>query len=404
MKKLLCALFLLLFLVCSGCGFSSAPGQSNSEKRKEAAPPAAEIRAVWLSYFELTQPQGTTEEDFRARYEEVFARIAALGLNTVFVHVRPFADAVYPSKLFPWSAILTGTQGADPGYDPLGILLELGKTHGLALHAWINPFRASKNSALAALAADHPILAHINAKDGWVREIDGRYYWNPALPEVHAIIYAGVREVLERYPALAGIHIDDYFYPSQAPEIDRAQYDAYAQSGGALALGDWRRALMSEFVAGLYRTVKRTRPEAILSVSPSSNIKKDFDSMFADVERWLGEPGFADWMIPQVYFGFAHESHPFRETAEEWAALKRSGAVRLLFGLAAYKTGAEDAYAGSGYAEWREHSDILARQLRHIRTLEGYSGFALYSYQGVLGDGLSPIALKEKENLQKLVV
>ena len=37
-----------------------------------------------------------------------------LGLNTIIVQVRPFGDAIYPSKYFPWSHLLTGTQGQAP--------------------------------------------------------------------------------------------------------------------------------------------------------------------------------------------------------------------------------------------------------------------------------------------------
>ncbi len=66
---------------------------------------------------------------------------AALGLNTVLAQVRPFGDALYPSRLYPWSHLCTGTQGQDPGFDPLDILITEAHVRGLSLEAWVNPYR-----------------------------------------------------------------------------------------------------------------------------------------------------------------------------------------------------------------------------------------------------------------------
>ena len=60
---------------------------------------------------------------------------AGLGLNTVLAHVRPFGDALYKSQLFPWSHLCTGTQGQDPGFDPLDILLQEAHSRGLSVDA-----------------------------------------------------------------------------------------------------------------------------------------------------------------------------------------------------------------------------------------------------------------------------
>jgi uncharacterized lipoprotein YddW (UPF0748 family) len=36
------------------------------------------------------------------------------GFNAIFLQVRPASDALYPSKYYPWSKYLTGTQGLAP--------------------------------------------------------------------------------------------------------------------------------------------------------------------------------------------------------------------------------------------------------------------------------------------------
>ena len=407
MKRIIILLIALSLL--AGCTASPAP-PATTETQTAAAPRVtpgqpAEIRAVWLSYFDLMLPAGgISEQAYREKYDALFGEFAAFGLNTLFVHVRPFTDALYPSAIYPWSEILTGAQGKDPGYDPLGILCALAEKHGLGLHAWINPFRVTPDHRdLSKLDRGNPALAHIAADDGWVRQVNGRYYWNPALPETHALIYGGARELLENYP-LAGIHIDDYFYPTTEPSFDQAQYEAYRQLGGALPLDGWRRELVSQFVAGLYRAVHRARSGAVLSVSPSANLAKNFGECYADAARWAREPGFADWMGPQLYFGFEHAKLPFEATARAWAELPRHGGLRLVLGLAAYKTGQDDEFAGeAGRGEWLSHDDILARQTALARHLEGVGGFALYSSAGLFGPSLTDIARKEKYNLQELI-
>ena len=410
MKKIF--FLLLIITLLAGCTPSPAPPANTATPTisTTTAPQAclgpAEIKALWLSYFDLMLSDGgISEEKYRGIYGVLFDEVAQCGFNTLFVHVRPFTDAIYPSAIYPWSEILTGAQGKGPGYDPLQILCELAGTRGLQIHAWLNPFRITPDHRdLSKLAKNNPALPHIEADDGWVRQANGRYYWNPARPETHALVYDGVRELLENYP-LAGIHIDDYFYPTTDPAFDAVQYDAYCRQGGALPLDDWRRELVSQFVAGLYRAVKRTKPDAILSVSPTANLAKNHDEYYADAARWMREPGFADWMVPQLYYGFQHAKLPFEATARAWADLPKHGGLRLVFGLAAYKAGQDDELAGeAARGEWQSHSDILARQTVFARGLEGTGGVALYSCAGLFGPGLTEIAQKEKANLQKLLI
>jgi len=410
MKRIIISILSLLLLLAA-CTRSPAPPPTTTEPpTTTTAPPVeidqpTEILAVWLSYFDLTLPAGgISEQAYTEKYGALFAEFAAFGLNTLFVHVRPFTDAAYPSVIYPWSEILTGTQGKDPGYDPLGILCGLAEKHGLGLHAWLNPFRITPDHRdISKLDKGNPALPHIESGGGQVRQVNGRYYWNPAVPETHALVYEGVRELLENYP-LAGIHIDDYFYPTTEASFDQAQYEAYRRQGGALPLGDWRRELVSQFVRGLYRIVHSARPGAILSVSPSANMERNFNECYADTARWMREPGFADWMVPQVYYGFEHAKLPFEATARAWADLPRHGGQRLVFGLAAYKIGQDDEYAGAAArGEWQSRGDILARQARLSLELEGCGGFAIFSCTGLFSALLTEIAQKEKQNLQYLI-
>jgi arginyl-tRNA synthetase len=65
------------------------------------------------------------------------------------LQVRPQGDAIYPSRINPWSEYLTGKQGARPAwgdFDPLKWMIMMTHGAGLEFHAWFNPFRLSSIS------------------------------------------------------------------------------------------------------------------------------------------------------------------------------------------------------------------------------------------------------------------
>ena len=156
-------IFALLTAAClavslAACGGTPAASQSGSQSQtgspiandtgdeaEKPAQPGREYRAMWVSYLEWQQFDFSSAEAFRAGAEEMMANCADLGLNTVIAQVRPFADALYPSQYFPWSHLCTGTQGQDPGFDPLAILIETAHAQGLELEAWLNPYRVQLN-------------------------------------------------------------------------------------------------------------------------------------------------------------------------------------------------------------------------------------------------------------------
>ena len=166
------------------------------------------------------------------------------------MHVRPFSDALYPSELYPWSHILTGTQGQDPGFDPLKFMVEYTHSLGMEFHAWINPLRVQTTETpgqlsgpIADLKADAPY---------YFMEWQGALYLDPAYPYVRTLIAKGAAEIAEKYP-VDGIHFDDYFYPSQDGSLDAEAYQLHVETvSEPLELQDWRRANINAMVAEVY--------------------------------------------------------------------------------------------------------------------------------------------------------
>lgn len=364
---------------------TAAPKPASPKTTAGTTKPAetqTELRGIWISCYDYISAAGKTRSEYKAETDKMFKSIADCGFNTAFVHMRAFSDAFYESDIYPYSSFVAGTEGASLPFDPFKVVLESAKKYGISVHGWINPFRVSTKNDPSLLSASNPAKKILDGgnSEGEVCILKNGIYYNPACVSNHKLILDGVREILGKYD-IDGIHIDDYFYPSTDKSIDSKQYSQYKASGGALSLAEWRRASVNSFVSSLYSTVKATNSNLTVSISPAAQIEKNKNELYADCALWLSSKGYADIIIPQIYFGFEHETLDFQSLLAEWAALPRNPQIKLVCGLAAYKCGKNDAYAGTGSAEWQENTDILARQLKCIRKNKNYSGFVVFSYK-----------------------
>jgi uncharacterized lipoprotein YddW (UPF0748 family) len=131
-------------------------------------------------------------------------------------------------------------------------------------------------------------------------------------------------------------------------------------------------------VKALYDTVKANNESLVFGISPQGNIDADYSTQYANVRLWGGEKGWCDYIVPQIYFGFQNENSPFIPTLEEWVDLVGDSGVALIIGLAAYKLGREDKWAGAAAElEWINDPDIIKKQIEAVQ-ISGADGYALY--------------------------
>lgn len=338
--------------------------------------------AVWLSYLELKMPEpGMEREQYAGYIDSLLENAGKLGIRNVLVHAVSFSDAIYPSEIYPSSNLFAEKRGDKLPFDALSVVIERAERLGMRVHAWINPYRIQSVFDIDGLCESETAYRLYQSGSGDViRAGDGLYY-NPASERTVRLVTDAVRELLSGYE-LSGIHIDDYFYPETETGFDKKQYEAYQADGGELTLDDWRRENVNTLVRSLYAAVKDFGEDKIFSVSPSGDIEKNRTVHYADVRLWLKEDGYCDVLIPQLYYGFDNESQPFEKCLDEWITAA-CGNTRLYVGLAVYKIGKTDEYAGeSGKNEWINNCDIIAGQVK-TAIGRGADGFCLYSIKFV---------------------
>ncbi|HET9382469.1 MAG TPA: family 10 glycosylhydrolase [Streptomyces sp.] len=336
-----------------------------------------DLRGVWLATVanrDWPSRPGLTAAEQRAELAAHLDTAVRRRLNTVIFQVRPTADALWPSPYEPWSQVLTGTQGASPGWDPLGTAVEEAHARGLELHAWFNPYRIANHTDPARLVATHPARRHPD----WVVTYGGKLYYNPGLPEVRAFVQDAMLDAVRRYPVDA-VHFDDYFYPYPVAGQRFDDDAAFAAHGGAFPdRAAWRRDNIDRLVREMAARIKRVRPTTRFGISPFGvwrNAATDplgsdtragvqtYDDLYADTRRWVRE-NWIDYVCPQLYWNIGFAAADYAKLLPWWADVARGTGTSLYVGEALYKAG-DPAQP----AAWQDPAELS----RHLTFAEGYA-------------------------------
>ena len=259
------------------------------------------------------------------------------GIDTVMFQARTEGDALYESKINPWSKVLTGTQGKDPGYDPLEFVIEEAHKRGMKVHVWLNPYRGTTSGTdINALSTNH----QLRKNPSWKLEHDGRLYFNPELPEVKQHIVDTVAEIVSNYN-IDGIHFDDYFYPSKYP-LTNGDRDG--------AEGNARRNHITEMIKQVKSKIKSIKPSVEFGVSPSGIWKnkssdtlgsdtkgnESYYSDFADTRMWV-KNNLVDYIVPQLYWEIGNTYADYETLVKWWSDVAKGTNVDLYIGQGIYK-------------------------------------------------------------------
>ncbi len=351
-------------------------------------PPKREFRAAWVatvSNIDWPSKQGLATEAQKGEIIQQLDFLRSIGCNAVILQVRPVADAFYQSPYEPWSRFLTGKAGRapEPYYDPLRFWTEEAHKRHMELHAWFNPFRALTDSKKNPNPYDH--VTH--TRPDWIIHYGGKSYLDPGNPDARKYSLRVIADCARRYD-IDAVHIDDYFYPYKVPGREFGDGDSYARFNPSnLSRADWRRENVNAFVKAMHDSVKTSKPWVKIGISPfgvwRSRAKDslrgsdtrpttttNYDDLYADVLLWL-EKGWADYVMPQLYWEHGHRSAPFEVLLPWWNQWKYG--KHVYYGLGVYRM-----TEGNSPYMWHSPGEILS-QIRDIRALQTASGYAFYS-------------------------
>ncbi|MBR5455546.1 MAG: family 10 glycosylhydrolase [Bacteroidaceae bacterium] len=315
-------IFLLAFILLFGACSSKKQVTGGHSSLEEC--PKREFRGAWIQAVN-GQFSGMGEERMKEYLVEMLDNLQKVNVNAIMFQVRVEGDALYESRLEPWSRFITGVQGKSPGWDPLAFMVEECHKRNMELHAWINPYRA-RTKGTKYVAPNHQ---SVKCPANFI-EYEGQLYFNPSLQANRDHICGIVRDILNRYD-VDGLHIDDYFYPYPAKGKEFADGRWFRESG----MDDkaaWRRDNVNHLIYQLHRTVREVKPWVKFGVSPFGIYRNErtweygsktkglqcYDDLNADVLKWIDE-GWVDYCIPQVYWEIGHPAADYAELVRWWA-------------------------------------------------------------------------------------
>lgn len=290
--------------------------------------PKREFRATWIQAVN-GQFKGMPTEKMKATLIGQLNSLQGAGINAIIFQVRPEADALYASKIEPWSRYLTGVQGRapQPYWDPMEFMIDECHKRGMEFHAWINPYRV-KTSLANQLAPQHIYNRHPE----WFLTYGNQLFFDPALPQSRDYICQVVSDIVSRYDVDA-IHMDDYFYPYPTKGVEFPDSASFARYGrGFDNIGDWRRSNVNLLIRKIHETIRGLKPWVKFGVSPFGIYRnqssdplgsrtrglQNYDDLYADVLLWARE-GWIDYNIPQIYWQIGHPVADYAELVDWWA-------------------------------------------------------------------------------------
>ena len=286
-----------------------------------------EMRGAWIQCVNgQFQGIGTAKMQQTLTYQ--LDELQRDGVNVIIFQVRPECDALYESKLEPWSRFLTGQQGKAPSpyWDPLKWMIEECHKRGMELHAWINPYRA-KTKGTKMLASNHiSVRKPMNCF-----AYDELFILNPGIAENRDYICEVAKDIVTRYD-VDGIHMDDYFYPypvkGEGIPDDELFYD---NSNGLKNQNDWRRYNVNLFIEQFYKTVHAAKSWVKVGISPfgiyrnkrnseigsNTNGLQNYDDLYADILLWVNN-GWLDYCVPQIYWEIGNKAADYDTLIHWW--------------------------------------------------------------------------------------
>lgn len=377
-----------------------------------------EHRGVWFSTVANIdlKPTDNTKNGVKEalnNIKDVIKTCKKYHLNTIVLQVRPTNDALYKSKLNPWSRFLNTKkeEGLDPGYDFLQCFINEAKKAKIDIHAWMNPYRVTNTD-----------VSLIGGKDAYIASLDDENFakkrpdlvletklhhliLDPASVEVQDFIKDTVLEIANNYDVTA-FHIDDYFYPYD-PIIDDKEEEKHQAIRPDLDLDDFRRYNVDMMIKKIHDALSTLPKHYDFGISPfavfrtnskwfkkegkvggwekgSNNIASALQGyeapLYSDIYKWMQE-GWIDYVTPQCYWAFDNFKEnedgsridivKYADIVKWWSERAKETNTKLYIGMALYRCRDEGIWS---------NPLIISDELKYNQLYKNILGFTMFTY------------------------
>ena len=333
-----------------------------------------EMRALWVTRWDYH-----SADDIRI----IADRAADANFNTLYFQVRGNADALYRSQIEPWSALLTGTLGQDPGWDPLATAVHEAHTRGLEVHAWVNVYPAWLGETPPPSTTPEQMYNSFNQlyEQEWVMwnrhqepmSLNKEYLWsNPGHFAVLEHIVAVGHDIVQRY-YVDGLHLDNVRYASweySRDPLTLAEVEEAQSVDPTVDRKVWQRWQVNTLVSRLREAIDSTKPGLLLSAAVWPvyqdtwewwSAGDGYEGFCQDSVGWIGQQT-ADLISPMLYLSsITTDDDQFAALVNDFVA--RAGGDHVAAGI----TATYDTF------------DPIARRI-DITRQAGCSGQAIFAY------------------------
>ncbi|MEH0152525.1 family 10 glycosylhydrolase [Limibacter armeniacum] len=273
--------------------------------KQEAVAPTEAVRGVWVT--NVASEVLYSKENI----EEAVNLCAELGINSIFMVTWNKASTMYRSEVMKKFTGVEIDPVLDPensGRDPLKEMIEAAHAKGIKVFAWFEfGFSSSYQNQGGILIQKKPEWASLT-HDGKLVTKNGFDWMNALDTEVQDFMLSLVLEVVQKYD-VDGIQGDDRlpampttggYNPSV---IEAYKKEHFGQEPPAYYKDfewvNWRAERLNKFMERLYKQVKSSDPNCIVSMAPSV-YPWSKEEYLQDWPTWVNQ-GYVDLIVPQCY-------------------------------------------------------------------------------------------------------
>lgn len=321
------SLFLFMVLVlCTGSLSATSPVFAETGESLVHAGLPENPRALWVVRDALTSP---------TRIRRMIKDAHHSGVTDLLIQVRGRGDAYYPSSFVPIAPALERAWSRKGRFDPLALVIDQAKNHGIRVHAWLNVYLVKGKAESPPLHLTHVHADWVSVDSRGVSMLDIPYRHLLKVGDEGVFLEPGNRRVVLHFArvvdelittySLDGIHLDYVRYPKRdvgygpvmragfqrltgydpvqvnhQPELIRGEVGTKEYEKIKRQWLDFKADQVTALIRKVRTVTRNHQPNLILSVAVKPDPSEALFQNGQDWVRWINED-LVDVVAPMMY-------------------------------------------------------------------------------------------------------